>query len=1073
MKGEGMMHKEITGNKDISSTTRGFRSQNGSMYYRVLFIVTLAFSILIIFLGTGKMATGSRKIHLSQTRQNDSPLLSQTTIYEWDDMDSRRWIAEPWGDAITVDWTVFDSRKVLKTDIVTTGINWALMRTDSFPPENWESKTGLRVDIYQSGGATGIDIKLEVRGPEFDSPDLIQSIYCNDINRNAWTTCTWAFSGSLDFSDVSHLSVVFDHLANTNVTFYLDNLRLVSASGEEAWDEMDDGSREWFYFGNWAEWNPNTPFGLEPISHKGANPVTPAGSAYLQWDYDNGCISCTLSSTVELGTGKLDDLSDWRGFNRISADVRISDSDAPLSVFLWDEDGETDPLDCRGFGTPTARVDQDDTWQTIIWDFPWPPCFDNTSIDELKFVVNGIDTYQTGNLYIDNVRLISDTLPAPASGLPYIFEDFNDRNPAFNDFNGNWGVLNGDEISVTFESDIYRGSWGSSQKISYDLPEDQFTGIWHSLWGHSAYTQTHSIDFTDLYGDFLGMDRDIEQIQFWVRGSGMTSSVHNIKIELKDISGDFNRTAYRYITIDDADTSWQQVVLDADVTNADFWSYNGSPPDPTTMKQMVFVIESYFNHPTGTFFIDDIQFIDSDDAVFDPDTHSDDQFLEFVSGRTFLYFMDWYNPDTGLVQDRSIFPDLYSTAATGFGLTALAIGESQGWVDRALAVEMITTTLNTLYDGHSPADTVTDVISGTNGYRGFYYHFLDSDGTRKIDGAGVGSELSPVDTAILLMGVMTVREYFWDEPGIVNLADAIYERVEWDWMLDPGNDLFYLAWKPELDSTYGYTVPAPGGGYFSTYHWDYYTDEVILINLLAMGSPTTPIPKDVFYAWARNSGSYGSHTLIHSWNGSLFTYTFAHLWIDFEALGEDNHPTTPVNWWQNSIDAALANWQFSVDHHDDVPCNANEEFTTYSQVSWGLTAAEGPDEEDSYRAYGALPTDTNTEPVHDGTIAPYGAGMSTFLVPEKSIPTLVYYFENTDLWRYRFGFGDAYNQDPPVCGNPWYNHALFGIDQGPLLIGIANYRSGLVWETLKSNPYLQNALCAIGHCIYLPLVVID
>ena len=1031
---------------------------------------TLAWAALFVLLlpvGHGIKAENTIDALVFPEVSKDHIMSPYSMVHEWDDADSHKWMGEPWGDDVTVAWTEFDSRRLLQADVTTSGNNWALIRTDAFPPEDWEGKTGLRADVYQSGGITGVDIKLEVRGPLFDPPDLIQSSYCNDISRNGWTTCTWNFSESADFSEVSHLSFVFDHLGNTNVTFYLDNLRLVSASGEEEWDDMDDGSRQWFYFGNWYDWNPGTPFGLEPISHNGNNPSTPAGSIYLGWDYEHGCSGCSLSSTAEVGTSHLDDLSDWSGFNRISADVKVSDADAPISVFLWDAEGTAEPTDCRGFGTPTQRVQADETWQTLTWDLPWPPCFDNTGIDEVKFVVNGIDTYQTGTLYLDNIRLISDTSPAPQSGLSYVFENFDDQDPAFNDFSGNWGVLNSDTISATFDATIYRGSSGASQKITYDLPTDSFAGVWQSLWGHSDDTQTHSLDFTDLFGSSLAIDRDIEQIQFWVRGSGTTTATHNIKVELKDITGDFDHTAYRYITIDDNDTTWRQVVLDADVTNADFWSYNSLPPDPTQMKQIVFVVESYFNNPGGTFYLDDIHFVDADDAPFDPDAHSDDEFLNLVSERTFLYFMDWYNPDNGLFQDRSTFPDLYSTASTGFGLTALAIGESRGWVDRPLAVQRITTTLHSLYDGQSPTDTAVDVISGTNGYRGFYYHFLGDDGNRKIDGNGIGSELSPVDTAILMAGVLTVREYFNDVPEIVNLADALYERVKWDWMLDSANDWFYLAWKPELDAVNGYTVADPDGGFYSSIHWDYTTDEVILINLLAIGSPTYPVSRDVFYAWVRELGTYGGHTLVQSYFGSLFTDFFAHLWVDFERFGQDQHPITPVNWWENSREAAWASWQFSVDHHDDVACDGDDDFTTYSEVSWGITAAEGPG--GTYHSYGTLPAADS--PVHDGTIAPYGAGMAIIVLPEKSIPALKNYFENTDLWRYRFGFGDAYNLDLPGCDGPWVNHALFGIDQGPLLISIENYRSGLVWDTFRQNAHIQNALCSIGNCIYLPITM--
>jgi hypothetical protein len=994
------------------------------------------------------------------------------TKTEWDDTDSHKWIAEPWGDDIEADYVEFDGRKTVRAKVTPTGANYALIHTDAFPIEDWEGKTGLRADIYQAGGATGVDLKLEVRGPWFDPPDLVESIYCYNLQRNAWNTCTWNFTATEGYSEVAHLSIVFDHLGGTEVTFYVDNLRLVSTAGEEEWDDMDDGSREWFYFSNWYNWNPDTPFGLEPISHNGGNPATPAGSIYLQWDYDNGC--CHPLTTAEVGTNKLDDMSDWSGYNRISADIKVSDPDVPISVFIWDSDAITTPVDYRGFGTPTRKADAGNTWQTVTWDLPWPPRFDNTDIDEIKFVVNSIDEHRTGTLYLDNVFLISDTLPLPVTGLTYVFEDFNDRSESFNDFSGNWGELNGDYITTTFASSTYTGTWGASLQITYSLPSESCAGVWQSLWGNSDYTQTQYLDFIDIYGSLNEEDKDFEQIHFWVRGSGTTTGTHNIKVELKDNTGDFNRTAYRYITIDDSDTTWREVVLDADVTNSSFWSYNGQPPDLTRMKQMVLVIESYFNNPTGTFYIDEIHFVDADDSPFNPDQHTDDEFLDLVSEKTFLYFLDWYDPNTGLFQDRSTFPDLMSTAATGFGLTSLAIGESRGWIERPLAINMITHTLQTLYDGQSPTDTVTDTITGTNGYKGFFFHYLGNDGLRK-DG---GSELSPVDTVILMAGILTVREHFKDFQEIVNLADQIYERIDWRWMLDSSNNLFYLAWKPECDSE-DYQIPALGGGCFtskkdgSPLYWDYYTDEVILINLLAIGSPTHSVSEDVFYAWARGADAYEDHSLIRSWNGSFFTYVFAHLWVDFETLGEDNHSSQPVDWWDNSVEAAWANWQFVVDQRDDTACDGDDDYTTYGEESWGLTAADGPCEEDSYHAYGALPVDPEVNVDHDGTIAPYGAGMATMLLPEKAIPALKHYFSDTDLWRYRFGYGDAYNLDPPECDGPWYNHVAFGIDQGPMLISIENYRSELIWDTVRRNSHIRQALCLIGECIYLPLVLRD
>ena len=1035
-------------------------------------------------------ASPSARAAAPEPRTNAGPLRT-----EWDDADSRKWIGEPdWGDGIAVDRVRFDGRQVLRAWITSIGKNWALMRTDSFPPEDWRDMIGFRADIYQAGGASEIDVKLEIRDP-YSPSRLIQQIYCRNLRRNAWNTCTWIFdTDEPRYNMVSQLYMVFDHLNNTKPTFYVDNLRLLTASGEEEWDDMDDDSRWWYYGGSWRNWGPAT-WGREAISHNGGNPTTPAGSVYLPWDYLHGVFPNLLFA--EVGTSELGN-PDWSGYNRLSADVKISDPDVPLSIFLWDEEGMED---CQGFGTPTRKARLADTWQTLTWDFPWPPCFDNTGIDQVKFVANITTEHQTGNLYLDNIALLSDPLPTPVEGLTYIFEDFNDRSTGFNDFSGNWGLLISDHVTYTLDTGVFRGDEGASLRIDYDLPEDEgaslridydlpedeYTGLWHSLWGHSDSTQTQVLDFTDIYGHLRGQAKDFEQLRFWVRGSNTTGGRHNVKVELKDSSGDYARTAYRYITIDDSDETWRQIVLDADVTNSAFWSYNQDPPDPTKMKQLVFVIESYFNNLTGTFYLDDIHFVDANDRPYEIGEHSDDQFLDLVSERTFLYFLDWYDPETGLFQDRSVYPDLMSTAATGFGLSALVIGDERGWIDHALATEMVSRTLHTLHQGPQGHE-----ISGTMGYRGFFYHFLDEHGQRKIEVDDEGemvcgsSELSSVDTAILMAGVLAAGEHFNDNASIRNLAHTLYENVQWGWMLrqEPGDEKdnqFYHGWKPEwhpedgcgqpdaayqITDTVGHFSGSISGTKEIPLTWDYTTDEAILINLLAIGSPTHPVPVDVFYAWERNVGDYKGHSLTHSWNGSFFTYVFAHLWIDFRNLGPDNHPSMPVDWWDNSVEAARASLEFAKAHTDTL-CHKDtgyeDRYLTYGEASWGLTAAENPcpGDPDPYHAYGAPPHDPDAELDHDGTIAPYGAGMGILFLPDEAIAALRNYFANTDLWRYRFGFGDAYNLDPDDCAGPCTNHATFGIDQGPLLIAIENHRSGLLWRTMERSAPIRSALCQI------------
>ncbi|MEK7813157.1 MAG: carbohydrate binding domain-containing protein, partial [Candidatus Desantisbacteria bacterium] len=242
-------------------------------------------------------------------------------------------------------------------------------------------------------------------------------------------------------------------------------------------------------------------------------------------------------------------------------------------------------------------------------------------------------------------------------GLNYIFDNFNDQNISFNDFCGNWGKLNGESIESTFSTTACYGTGGASLKIAYTLPETgSYTGIWESLFGHADYPE-YCLNFNDIYGSLTEGEKDLDLIVFWVRGSGMSDKQHIIKLELKDNRPNderYNYTAYKYISIDDEDIDWKPIVLDADVTNSKFWSYNQYPPDPAKMKEMVFVIESAYNGTSGNFYIDDIQFVDMDDEPFV--ITDDDSFLELISQRTFKYFLDWAEPESGLILDRSAFP---------------------------------------------------------------------------------------------------------------------------------------------------------------------------------------------------------------------------------------------------------------------------------------------------------------------------------------------------------------------------------------------------------------------------------
>lgn len=1033
-----------------------------------------------------------RRGQLSGQSELLEPRIVLTTLL--DDADSHRWIGEEFGgDPNTVDWGTFEGREALRSVVSQGSVGYTVIRTDGFPAEDWSEVASVQADVFVVDGPVGVDLKLEPRGPGFDP--RIEEIVCANVPLNAWHTCTFPLQRTLPaYDEVSHLSFVFDQFGSNSPTFYVDDIRLVGTDNISAeWDDMDDGSRDWFYSGNWFDWLPDPPrkFGHDPITANGSNPATPAGAVYLEWDHQNG--TDTSLNTAEVGTGMLDDQRNWSAFSRIRADIRISDP-TPLSVFLFD--GES------GFGTPTRRPTRAGEWTSMVWDLPWPPGFNQEDIRELKFIVNDIDQTTTGNLYVDNIELLPPTsLPPVEDGTEYAFaafdrETFPSQGQEFTEFSTNWGELLGEHVTTTVRTpeakpgepepgaDESRGSL----EVTYRLPEDSFTGMFFSLWGSSdcreggppdRCTTTQSIDFTDVFGPLETGDTTFDQVQFWVRGSGLTDNTHNIKVELKDVSDRFDRTAYRYITIDDSNTEWQQIVLDADVLNSEFWSYNVDPPDPTAMKFLVFVAESFFNDHFGTFYVDDIRFVDADEEPVDEEQLSDDAFLDLISERTFSYFLDWYDPVTGLYYDRSSFPDLMSIAATGFGLTALTIGEERGWIDRQEAIDRIVNTLTKLRDGQGSTDP-DDLKTRTNGYRGFFYHFLGVDGNRKDS----NTELSSVDTALLVMGALSAREHFSDVPQIVELADTIAERVEWEWMLGSAHlptegtppaemDRFFLGWKPEVgDQGEGrFEIPdAEGIGFFSSRfrsnpndravpaQWDWSTDEVMLINILALAYSDN-VSLDIFYAWTRQKNAYPDFAdpFVTSFNGSFFTYFFAHLWIDFRDLGKDNHPETPVDWWDNSVQAAIANRRFAIDRSDGfATCTSNGNYTTYGENSWGLTAADGPDR--AYHAYGAAPVASITQPHHDGTIAPYGAGSGIMFTPTESIAALRHYYSGTELWNERLGLGDAYNLDPPDCHGPWYDRALFGIDNGPMLIGIENHRSDFVTETIGRNDRLRAAL---------------
>jgi hypothetical protein len=399
---------------------------------------------------------------------------------------------------------------------------------------------------------------------------------------------------------------------------------------------------------------------------------------------------------------------------------------------------------------------------------------------------------------------------------------------------------------------------------------------------------------------------------------------------------------------------------------------------------------------------------------------TDEEFLDLIEKKAFRFFLEHQNLKTGLFADTTGGGDA-SIASTGFGLTALCVGAERGWVTKREAKERVLLALDAFLPLEEGAEPLVD------GKYGFFYHFVNIHTGKR---AGK-SEISTVDTAILVCGAITAGEYFGGE--VRREAEEIYERVAWDRFLQkeegPYQGMFSMGWSPER-------------GILESY-WDFYTDEAILVNLLAIGSPTHPVGGDTFYAWTRHEGSYKKgKPFIYSWHGALFSYQYAHIWFDFRNLTDKKG----VNWFENSAAATLANRQFCIDHASD--------FKTYGPNTWGITSMARPTAYTMH--FGTLPTGSG-QSMHDGTISPTGPAGSIVFTPYISLSALKYmYLTYPGLWG-QYGLKDSFNLE-----TNWYAPAYYGIGEALYVLPVENFRSGFIWKTFMKSKYVKEALKKAG-----------
>jgi len=390
---------------------------------------------------------------------------------------------------------------------------------------------------------------------------------------------------------------------------------------------------------------------------------------------------------------------------------------------------------------------------------------------------------------------------------------------------------------------------------------------------------------------------------------------------------------------------------------------------------------------------------------FAPD---DEALLQEIEAANFRYFWEQANPDTGLVKDRcNVITQeknpVGSIAALGFGLTALCIGEKRGFISHAQARDRALNALRFLW-------------KKLPNHRGFFYHWANVDtGERSFD-----SEVSSVDTAILLCGVLTCRQHF-EHSEISELARLIFDRVDWTWLSEDTRILPH-GWSPEAG--------------FLQYRWDNYS-EMMMIYLLALGSSTHPLPAETWDAWKRVLFEYDGLQYIGSF-APLFIHQYSQAWFDFRDK-RDKY----ADYFKNSIVATEAHRRFCLD--------LAGRFPDYSEDLWGITASDSPK---GYVAWGGPP---ETGPI-DGTVVPCAAGGSLPFLPQEAVRVL-----HTVRTRYgsrawtRYGFVDAFN---PLTS--WYDNSVVGIDAGITMVMAENARSGFVWQTFMKNPEAQRGMQRAG-----------
>lgn len=414
--------------------------------------------------------------------------------------------------------------------------------------------------------------------------------------------------------------------------------------------------------------------------------------------------------------------------------------------------------------------------------------------------------------------------------------------------------------------------------------------------------------------------------------------------------------------------------------------------------------------------------------------------LEKLQKDTFGYFLKETNIENGLVPDSTKQNSPCSISAVGLALSCYPVAVENEFIQRDEAVVRVLTTLRFFLN--SPQGKETDAT----GYKGFFYHFLDMKTGKRVG----DNELSTIDTTFFLAGALTAAEYFTantpEENEIRKLAEALYCRTDWRWALNGGTTVS-MGWKPETG--------------FLPYRWEGYS-EALLLYVLALASPTFPLPEKSYMEWTKTYQWKKLYDIEHLYAGPLFIHQLSHCWIDFRGIQDEYMRSKGIDYYENTRRATYAQREYATRN----PKN----FKGYCDNCWGITASDGPGNqtvmidgvEREFFDYLARQIPNGPD---DGTIAPWAAVASLPFASEIVLPALAYFNEIYPDMTSKYGFKCSFNptfESGNQAVNGWISQGYYGLDQGPIVLMIENYRTGFFWRMMRNCPYIISGLQRAG-----------